>query len=278
MGRLSSKLSFSMDFGAGQGAVVASFQGGKSVIERARAESPLRLLLPKAMGATAAWVCVTSFGGGLVRGDELTLDVDVKPDATLLMTTQASTKAFRGGTKQMVRARVEGTLVALPDPVACFAGATYESEIAVTLGATGTIVLVDSFTSGRPAYGERWAFEQLSTRIRIERLRSDGGREPVALDATLLDARHGSIAARFGNLDAYATLMAIGPAAGRVMASLLEPSRDGVVLYAPSRLTRADGAVARVAGGSSEDVLREVRRRLRHIVELCGVDPYASRH
>jgi len=103
----------------GHATVVAAMHGGKNGLERARAESPMRLLLPKAAGATAAWVCVTSLGGGLVRGDDLALDVEVKSGATLLLTTQASTKAFRGATRQTWRAQVEGTLIAWPDPVAC---------------------------------------------------------------------------------------------------------------------------------------------------------------
>ncbi|HWL89139.1 MAG TPA: urease accessory protein UreD, partial [Polyangiaceae bacterium] len=116
---------------------MAACHGGKNGLERARAESPLRLLLPKVAGARAAWACVTSLGGGLVRGDALALEVEVKEEATLLLTTQASTKAFRGHTRQTWTARVDGTLVAWPDPVSCFAGATYESEIHVTLGPRG---------------------------------------------------------------------------------------------------------------------------------------------
>ncbi|WP_394838245.1 urease accessory protein UreD [Pendulispora rubella] len=261
---------------AGRGRVVAAFRGGKNVLERAYAESPLRLLLPKVpyvTGATAAWVCVTSLGGGLVRGDALRLDVDVDEGSTLLLTTQASTKAYRGGTRQVLHARVEGTLVALPDPVACFAGSTYESEVAVTLGPSATLVLVDAFTSGRAAYGERWAFERLASRIHVDR------GEPLLRDATVLDARHGSIAARFGRVDAYATLVALGARAADVMAAMLAPGRTAKnVLYAPSKLACGDGVVARVAAERTEDVLREIRYRLGNIAEICGVDPYASRH
>ncbi|WP_394848788.1 urease accessory protein UreD [Pendulispora brunnea] len=263
---------------AGRGRVVAAFRGGKNVLERAYAESPLRLLLPKtpyasnAKGPTAAWVCVTSLGGGLVRGDALRLAIDVEEGSTLLLTTQASTKAYRGSTRQVLHARVEGTLVALPDPVACFAGSTYESEVVVTLGAAGTLVLVDAFTSGRAAYGERWAFERLASRIHVDR------GEPLLRDATVLDARHGPIAARFGRVDAYATVVAIGARAADVMAAMLAPRERTNVLYAPSKLARGDGVVARVAAERTEDVLREIRVRLGNIAEMCGVDPYASRH
>ncbi len=255
----------------GHATVVAAMHAGKNGLERARAESPMRLLLPKAAGATAAWVCVTSLGGGLVRGDALALDVEVKPGATLLLTTQASTKAFRGATRQTWKARVDGTLVAWPDPVSCFADATYESDIDVALGPQGSLILVDTFTSGRPAYGERWAFQRFTSRIRVTR--QD---RPVVLDTIDLSARHGPIAARFHDVDAFATVLALGPRAAPIIEAMAAPSPPGSVLYAPS--PTAAGMMARVAGRHSEDVLQELRRRLRNVGEICGVDPYASRH
>ena len=57
-------------------------------------------------GAHPAWVCMTTLGGGFVQGDAIDLHVEVKPDATLLMTTQASTKIFRGASRQALRANV----------------------------------------------------------------------------------------------------------------------------------------------------------------------------
>ncbi|WXB11517.1 urease accessory protein UreD [Pendulispora albinea] len=210
----------------------------------------------------------------------LDLDVEVKQGATLLMTTQSATKAFRGETRQVVRARVEGTLVAWPDPVACFGGATYGSEVRVTLGGSGALVLVDAFTSGRPAYGERWAFERFSTRVRVERVQKDERCEPVAIDAALLDAQHGAIGERFGRVNAFATVFAVGAGVRPVIEALLEvgrEEREQGVLYAPSRLARDEGAVARVAGERTEDVLRTVHRRLRNVAEMCGVDPYRAK-
>src|SRR4029453_17248052 len=61
---------------AGEGALAVAHSGVRSVVTRARAASPLRLLMPKNDG-TAAWVYTSTFGGGLVGGDCIDLDVDI---------------------------------------------------------------------------------------------------------------------------------------------------------------------------------------------------------
>ena len=50
----------------------------RSVVRRAYATSPLRLLTPKNHGS-AAWVYASSYGGGLVGGDDLRLTVTRRP-------------------------------------------------------------------------------------------------------------------------------------------------------------------------------------------------------
>jgi urease accessory protein len=255
----------------GHGSIVCRRGPEASFFEEVRAESPLRFLLPKPAGCFAASVCFGSFGGGLVGGDALDIALRVEEGATLLATTQASTKAFRGETRQSLRARVDGTLLLLPDPVSCFAGASYGAAIDIELGERGSLVLVDAFTSGRAAYGERWAFTRLESRIHVTR-----GKKPVVRDAIVLDGRHGAIDGRFGVFDAFATVLALGPQAASVVGSLLEPA-GASPLYAPSRLSTEAGAIVRILGDRSEAVTATLRSRLDALVDLCGIDPYASR-
>src|SRR5690242_8834798 len=107
----------------GSGSVIARVVGGRTVLVSARADSPLRLIRPTFPGMRGAAVCMVTFGGGLVDGDDVALDLVVEAGATLLVFTQASTKVFRGASSQRVSAHVDGRLVLLPDPVAAFAEA-----------------------------------------------------------------------------------------------------------------------------------------------------------
>ena len=54
-------------------------------------------MVPKFASCTPSsqWLYTITFGGGLVEGDNITLDVDVGEDCTVVVTTQASTKVYR---------------------------------------------------------------------------------------------------------------------------------------------------------------------------------------
>ena len=267
---------------AGAGTIIARVADGRTVLAAVRADSPLRLLQPTFPGPSgAAAVCMVTFGGGLVDGDSIDLDLVVEPGATLVLFTQSSTKVFRGSSSQRLTAKVEGTLVFLPDPVSAFADAHYTQRVDVALGASGSCVLLDGFTSGRAAFGERWAMRALDLRTTITR-----AGDAIVTDALRLDTHDGSIAERMGRFDAFATLIAVGHAAAPVARAIhrepiAPPVADLVVAASPLPRARAldlPGAIARIAASSSANALRAVRARLRNLPDMDAVDPFASRY
>ncbi|MDC0678656.1 urease accessory protein UreD [Sorangium atrum] len=263
---------------AGSGELVFTRVGARTVLEKAFARSPLRLLAPKNHGE-AAWVFVASFGGGLVGGDELHLHARVGRGAAALLSTQASTKVYRSplGSRQRLEAEVQGggLLVAIPDPVVCFAGSRYEQDIDVALADDASLVLVDALSSGRSARGERWAFDRYASHIRVSR----GGRAAL-LDATLLDPAHGALPERMGRFDALATLVALGPRAASAAEALLAPRpppERRAELVASASPLRGGGAVVRVAGTSVERVAGFLRGALGFLAGELGDDPFARK-
>jgi urease accessory protein len=257
----------------GTGAAVARAVDGRTVLARARADSPLRFLRPTFPGARSAALCIVTFGGGLVDGDAIELELEVEAGATLLVFTQSSTKVFRGASRQALRAKVDGRLILLPDPVAAFAGASYTQRVDVELGPSGSCVVLDGFTSGRAAYGERWAMTSLDLRTTV----TQGGRA-IVTDALQLQQ---SIETRAGGFDAFATLIAVGqgarPAVEAIKGPVPLPTRDLVVAASP--LPRAtDGAILRVAAATPSLALEAVRARLGNLPEMDAVDPFASRY
>jgi len=252
---------------------------GRTVVHTARARSPLRVLLPRNHG-DGAWAYLAGLGGGLVDGDAVALDVEVGPGACAMVGTQASTKAYRSprGTEHALSARVAAgaTLALVPDPVSLFAGARYAQRIDVALeDASATLVLLDAFTSGRAARGERWAFARYASRLRV----TVGGRARAA-DALVLDPRHGDLAARMGRFDAFATLVALGPRAEGVRAAI-----GAATARAPSTVlagllagASADGCVGRLAAPSVRELLLAVRAVLAApLAHALGDDPFARR-
>jgi urease accessory protein len=263
---------------AGSGALVARRTSrGTTELSVARASSPLRLLRPSFPGTPAATVCLVTFGGGLVDGDHVDLDVIVEEGATLVLFTSSTTKAFRGSSSQSFRAAVRGTLVLVPDPVACFAGARYLQRVDIDITGDGACVVLDGLTSGRPAYGDRWAFASVDLATTVTR---DG--RVILRDRTLLDAADAPVAPRMGRFEALLTLLAYGTRAGQIAADLLEEGPVGPdLVVAPSPLPRAAGvpaALARVAAISPGSAIAEARRRLRNLPEIEAVDPFSSRY
>jgi urease accessory protein len=266
--------------------VVAVTRGPRgSTVTRAYAESPLKWLTPSTRGE-AAWVFAASYGGGLVGGDHLAVEVDVDAGAAAFLSTQASTKVYRSpaGASTRLEARVAagGLLVSLPDPVVCFAASDYRQTQTFAIDASAGLVALDWMTSGRRGSGERWAFDAYasSTSLRV------AGR--LALhDAVRLRATDGDLAARAGRVDVLAVVVVAGERlaaeAARVLAAVSAvpvERRAAVVLSAaplPGLALAPPGCVVRIAGEHVEDVRGVLRRLLDFVPGLLGDDPWARK-
>jgi urease accessory protein len=249
------------------------------VVER-RAASPLRLLCPKNAGS-AAWTYTSTFGGGLVDGDDLHLQVRVGEGARALVATQASTKAYAAqrGVQQTLAATVgaRAALVVLSDPLVLFAGARIETLLDLELAGDATVVAVEALAAGRIATGERWAAARCQTRMHLRR---DG----VTLldDALLLDPAHGDVPARMGPFDAWASVILCGPAVAAASEELLvrarPPHRLADDLPAIELASPFDGGcLLRIAARSTAILSNRVRGALACVAPLLGDDPFTRR-
>ncbi len=253
---------------------------GRSAVLRSQARNPLRLLTPRTQG-NSVWAYTSSFGGGMVAGDETSLHVQVDSGASCFLSTQASTKIYRNPAAlpcaHTVRAQIgEGaSLVLAPDPVQCFAASRYDQRQRFDLAADSSLVLVDWMSAGRTARGERWAFSRYSSRNEI--WRADA---PVLIDAMLLDSTHGALDATYrgGRFNCLATVVMLGPPLEAHARDTLDwcqeqPVTPGAGLVLAASPLR-EGALLRVAGISVEEVARAIYQRLRFVRELLNDDPW----
>jgi urease accessory protein len=261
--------------GVGRVGVIRS--GPRSVVSRAFATSPLRLLTPRNHGH-AAWIFTGSYGGGFVDGDSVQLSIDVEPHAAALLSTQASTKVYRSprGTNTALHATVadHGLLVILPDPVVCFAGSRYRQTQRVELGREATLVLVDWMSSGRRASGERWLFDEYASRLTVVH---DG--RVVLADALLLSCEHGPLPSRMGRFNVLCVIVLLGPHARqhaeRVISQVATQTIQRRADLLLSASTIADGGgLVRIAGTTFEGVAREMRNVLDFLPSLLGDNPW----
>jgi urease accessory protein len=264
--------------------VVAVTRGPRgSTITRAYAESPLKWLTPVTR-SEAAWVFAASYGGGLVGGDHLGIEIDVGEGAAAFFSTQASTKVYRSpagaSTSLAARVGVGGLLVSLPDPVVCFASSNYRQTQTFAIDASAALVALDWMTSGRRGSGERWAFDAYASTTSLRA----GGRL-VLHDAVRLSATDGDLASRAGRVDVLAVVIVAGERlasdAARIVATVaampVERRAHVILSAAPLPGLALPGCVLRIAGEHGEDVRAVLRRLLDFVPGLLGDDPWARK-
>jgi urease accessory protein len=255
---------------AGAGRLEVRRVRGRAAIVSAAASSPLRLLCPRSDG-DAAWLVTSTLGGGLVDGDTVSISLSVGAGCAAALTTQASTKVYRGarGCRSHLAATVApgAVLAVLSDPVTCFAGSRYEQRVEVDLAAGASLALLDVFTAGRVARGERWAFDRLRTDLIVR-----DGDSPLR-ESVLIDRRHGSVAARMGRADLLANLVLAGPALAGARARVQAAIDSDPVRRRPwieSAVARGDTLVVRLAASTIEAGLERLRGHLGDVAGLVG--------
>lgn len=256
---------------------------GESTVTSALARSPLKLLTPRARGRSV-WACTSSFGGGLVAGDRTRLGLRLGKNTRCFLGTQASTKIYRNLAQRpcghVTRAALaeNSLLVFAPDPVQAFAGSRYAQRQEFHLAENAGLVLLDWFTSGRAARGERWQFSRFQSRNEVF-----VASERIFLDSIFLDSADGSLASpmRTGRFNCFALLLLTGEPLRVAANQLLEKISGKAVEQKSSLIASAspvrDGAVLRVAGEHVEDVGREIHQHLNFLSELLGDDPWARK-
>ena len=252
--------------------------GSRTAIATARSRAPLKLLTPKNHGS-ARWTFVATYGGGLVDGDSIALDVRLGRDARAVLGTQASTNVYRcprGKARQSLDAHVaEGALlVVAPDPLVPFAGSRYEQRATIRLAEGASLAWVDVLACGRASRGERWAMARYGNRTRIEL-----GGALVADDALVLDAEARDLPRAMGRFDAVATLFLVGPALRPTCDALLArplATRRAPLVFTATPLGEV-GACVRVAGTSTGAVTAFVRDALSDLRASLGDDPFARK-
>jgi urease accessory protein len=266
----------------GKASLVVERVAGESALTSSFATSPMKLLAPRSRGRSV-WAFTSSFGGGLVAGDQTQLDLQIGKGAQCFIATQASTKIYRNPTSlpsgHTTRATVKenAVLVFAPDPVQAFANSTYTQRQEFHLTENAGLVLVDWFTSGRAARGERWAFNKFQSRNEVF-----VNNERAFLDSLLLDssATLGSSHVT-GRFNCFALLLFLGTPMREFAARLLEEiSRrpiGGRAQLVCSASPIRDGALLRVAGENVEEVGRELHHHLQPLAALLGDDPWVRK-
>ena len=193
----------------GTGFLRIARRGERSVVSRAFAASPLKLLTPRNHG-TAAWVYSATYGGGLVGRrcdpsgggcrpgcDGAHLDAIVHQGVSIGSGHEHATRRARGERRSVGGRRLTRSCASPDRPIARRSTSTSRAPERSC-----------SWTGCPPAgarIGERWAFDLYSSRTTV---RVDG--RSIFYDGLTLDRKDGDVAERMGRFDVLATVLIIG--------------------------------------------------------------------
>ncbi|OQO10229.1 hypothetical protein B0A48_04586 [Cryoendolithus antarcticus] len=162
--------------------------------------SPSPSHLPDEAHTLVHTVYLLTYGGGLVAGDAIDLNVTLDTITRLVLLTQGSTKLFKSPGRDVVSKQSMNVTLAsasalcyLPDPVQPFERSCFEQKQTYTLppsdsnGPTGNLCVLDWVCNGRPANGENWSFLRYGSRNEIYVAQPDGKRRLLLRDNMLMD-------------------------------------------------------------------------------------------
>jgi urease accessory protein len=167
-------------------------------------------------------VFLLTYGGGIVAGDSIDLDVKLDSITHLILLTQGSTKIFNTPSPDLVsrqhmtvHLKNRSALVYLPDPVQPFAHSAFsQSQIYHLEKEQGSLCVCDWVTSGRSARGENWDIYEYKSRNEVWSVDDAGKRRLLLRDNLILD-KHGRtdmpLASRMDNYSVFGTLIVRGP-------------------------------------------------------------------
>ena len=254
-------------------------EGPRTVLTRSSCTSPWHHFPPSYLddsGCAYTWLVNPS--GGLVGGDQVSVEAQLHAGAHVLMTSPSANRVYRSLAEpalQEIRLSVgpDARLEWLPEVTIPFAGSRFRQSIHVDLAPGATVVLWDAMASGRVARQERWAFASVENEICIRGLApaekgdSPGAGQSQPVPVPLLSERYRVVPGQLpesvglvGSWDYVASVFVIGDAVDVevwkrldvVLASILD-RRPGLVLGGVST-PATPGLVVKIVAGSAPDL------------------------
>lgn len=130
-------------------------------------------LLETGLHARGVEIQLSSYGGGILQGDRIGLDIRCGDRTGLLLKSQANTHVYRNETGEEAIQSFdavcgeESIIAVLPEPMVLHAGAWFRQEQLWSISSSTDFVLADWMQSGRSESDEQFAFNHYESRVQI---------------------------------------------------------------------------------------------------------------
>jgi urease accessory protein len=145
---------------------------GRSQLITCKNLQPLKILNPAAQHG-ACHAVLSSYGGGIVSGDQIRLRINAQAGTRLFISSQSNTKIFKAIGDAVAEQVIDGTLAddalaaVFPDPVVLQEGSRYRQTQHWHISPKSLLIVADWFHSGRMDIGERFVFDSFMSELRV---------------------------------------------------------------------------------------------------------------
>jgi len=259
---------------------------GISRLSALRSIQPLKILNPHNL-SECCQVYLSSYGGGLVAGDKIALEIECKVNTKLFLGTQAETKIYKSIDGKLSHQSIQGVLhphsiaVICPDALIPYKGSRFIQRQIWNIDSTATLVLIDWLHSGRSSLGENFEYQLLSSEVEIIM-----GHEKIILDRLRIEPQvHpvGRVGA-FGAYQSYLNLYLVGELCDFLVPQLKEllgkGSQDRKRLWVTLNAVHKRGYCLRVLAKEKQDVFPLLKKILEIFssAELLGFNPLSRKY
>ncbi|KAJ9613481.1 hypothetical protein H2200_003423 [Cladophialophora chaetospira] len=224
---------------AGTGEILLSLlPPGRQVLQKCTYQYPLKLIAPDPHHSIeekhVTVVFLLTYGGGLVGGDKIDLEVGLQDGTRLVLLTQGSTKIFKSAGRSVISGQTlnvqiasQAALCYLPDPTQPFAESVYEQKqtFYVQPDGTSSLLVLDWVSEGRRARGESWTMWGWKGRNEVRESDEQSKGRLLLRDAVMLheDSLAGAgLVGKSNGMGIFGTLIVYGPIFKKLKEFLLQ--------------------------------------------------------
>ncbi|HEY5621425.1 MAG TPA: urease accessory protein UreD, partial [Pontiella sp.] len=141
-------------------------------VTRMVSRAPLRLL-ETGLHSRGVEIQLSSYGGGVLQGDQVDLDIQCGAHTGLLLKSQANTHVYRNDTGKETIQRIVGRCAAhssvrvFPEPLVLHSHARFSQYQSWDVSTNADLILADWMQSGRSESKERFAFSAFESNVLI---------------------------------------------------------------------------------------------------------------
>src|SRR6266568_1832647 len=156
---------------------------------------PLRVLRPFPLKHGGALLHLHNVSGGILGGDQLNMEIEIGPQASVQLTTVGATRVYRSRPtmppavqQTTIHIQPGALLEYLPDPLIPFAGARYQQHTRIELAENAGLFWWETLAPGRLASGESLAYDFVHISSDLYALN-----RPIACERLRLEPQHANL-------------------------------------------------------------------------------------